>query len=381
MKVAAALTTSLAASLYATAAWGAPVVLDDAQLNQVVAGEDFIIVNKVADQASAGAPTTDPLLINPWGLSQAPGGSLWVANEDTGTSTIYDFSTFAKVPLNVTIPGVEDEPGNPTGTTFTTFDGDNFRITKNGVTAHSLFLFDSLDGTISGWSPLVDPTHAVIAVDRSDDGAGFTGLTIRNAGASSRLYAADFANNRVEMYNGQFKRVGTFTDPSLPDGYAPFNVQTLNDKVYVAFALREEEEGEPEEVVGAGLGYVVVFDTNGTKLKTLVSNGPLNAPWGLTIAPASFGKFAGALLVGNFGDGKINAFDPATGQFLGTLQKNDNGPIEIEGLWALRPGPNGSVVFSAGPDDEAHGLVGVIRPAWLKASWADQSHVKLSRAK
>jgi len=372
---AATITASIIAGLYATAAWAAPVPLSDSELNQVVAGEDFIIVNKIADQASAGATTTDPLLINPWGLSQAPGGPLWVANEDSGTSTVYDFNSFAKIPLTVEIPGVGDEESHPTGTTFTSFDGDNFRITKDDKTAHSLFLFATVNGTIAGWAPTVDPTHAVTAVDRSDDGAVFTGLTLRG-GKNAKLYAADFTNNSVDVFNSQFQKVKSFTDPSLPEGYHPFNVQTLGDKVYVSFALLDEEEHE--ETVGPGLGYVVVFDANGNKLKTLVEKGPLNAPWGLMIAPASFGKFAGALLVGNFGDGKINAFDPATGKFLGTLQANDNGPIEIEGLWAIRPGPNGSVVFAAGPDDEAHGLVGVIKPAWLKASWADQSHVKLS---
>lgn len=368
---------SIILSLFATSAlaghaWATPVPMGDAQLSHVVAGEDFNIVNEVADQASAGAHTTDPLLINPWGLSQAPGGPLWVANNETSTSTLYNAS-FDKIPLTVIIPGVNGDESNPTGTVFTSFGGNSFRITAHGVTAHSLFLFDSQDGAISGWAPSVDLTHAVIAVDMSAEGAVFTGLTLTHLGAAPQLFAADFANNRIDVFNNQFHQTASFTDTSLPEGYAPFNVQTLNGKVYIAYALRDEDN---DEVAGAGLGFVDVFDTHGHKLQTLISHGALNAPWGLTIAPASFGRFAGALLVGNFGDGKVNAFDPKTGAFLGTLSSGGD-PLFIDGLWALRNGADGTVVFSAGPDDESHGLVGVIRPSWSAASWAFQSHVKL----
>jgi uncharacterized protein (TIGR03118 family) len=365
----------LVVTLYATTALARPVPLSDNQLNQIVAGEDFTIVNEVSDLAALNPTTVDPRLVNPWGLSQPPGGPLWVANNGTGTSTIYNFSTFAKIPLNVTIPGAGGAQGTPTGTTFTNTDKNTFRVSENGVTGHSVFLFDAQDGTISGWSPTVDLHNAIIAVDLSDTGASFFGLTLKDLGSASQLYAADFGNKRVDVFNNQFQLVGSFTDPSLPDDYAPFNVQTLGDKVYVAYAQREEDEAE--EVTGAGLGYIVVFDTAGHKLKTLVSaGGALNAPWGMTIAPSSFGQFAGKLLVGNFGDGKINVYDPDSGALLGTLSDH-NVPLAIEGLWALRPGPDGSVVFSAGIEDETHGLVGVIRPSWSQASWAYQSHVSL----
>ena len=365
----------LVLSLYATTALARPVPLSDNQLNQIVAGEDFTIVNEVSDLG--GTPTTDPRLVNPWGLAQPSAvGPLWVSNNGTGTSTLYNFSTFAKIPLNVTIPGAGGAQGTPTGTTFTNRDKNTFRVTSPaGVTGHSFFLFGAQDGTISGWSPTVNLTHAIIAIDMSASGASFFGLTLKDLGSASQIYAADFGNRRVDVFNNQFQLVGTFTDPSLPDNYAPFNVQALGDKIYVAFAQREEDEAE--EVTGAGLGYVVVFDTAGHKLKTLVSaGGALNAPWGLTIAPASFGQFAGKLLVGNFGDGKINVYDPDSGALLGTLSDHDV-PLAIEGLWALRPGPDGSVVFSAGIADETHGLVGVIRPSWSQASWAYQSHVSL----
>ena len=378
MKAAAGI-ASIVLGLLATSALATPVPFDNAQLSQIVAGDDFAvtnftIVNEVSDQASVGAPTTDPLLVNAWGLSQAPGGPLWVANNGTGTSTLYAANNFAKLPLEVAIPGAGGSQGAPTGTVFTSLQGNDFRISANDKSGHSLFLFDGEDGTISGWSPGVDLTHAIIAVDHSASGDVFKGLTLTNLDAGQRLYAADFANNRVEVFNDQFHQTGSFTDPSLPKGYAPFNVQTLNGKVYVAFALHG---AGLDEAHGAGLGFVDVFDSNGHKIQTLVSNGPLNAPWGLTIAPQSFGKFAGALLVGNFGDGKINAFNAKTGAFIGTLNSAGDHPLSIDGLWALRNGPDGTVVFSSGPDDENHGLVGVVRPNWAPASWAFQSHVKM----
>ena len=366
---------SIVLGLLATSALASPVPLSDAQLSGIVAGEDFTIVNEVSDQAAVGAPTTDPLLVNAWGLSEAPaGGPLWVSNNGTGTSTLYNFTSFAKIPLNVTIPGGGGSDGAPTGTVFTSHTGNSFRVSENGVTGHSLFLFDGEDGSISGWSPTVDLTHAIIAVDHSAQGDVFKGMTLTNLGAAPEILAADFAHNQVEVFNNQFHQTGSFTDTSLPAGYAPFNVQTLNGKVYVAFALHGEGL---DEAHGAGLGFVDVFDTSGHKIQTLISGGALNAPWGLTIAPASFGKFAGALLVGNFGDGKVNAFYPTTGAFMGALSAPGGAPLTIDGLWALRNGPNGTVVFSSGPNEESHGLIGVIRPNWAAASWAYQSHVAL----
>jgi uncharacterized protein (TIGR03118 family) len=363
---------SILFGLLATSAIAAPIKLDDAQLSQVVAGHgfepnNFTIVNEVSDEASVGARTTDPLLVNSWGLALAPAGNLWVADNGSGMSTIYAPGTFAKSPLNVSVPG------DPTGTVFTSLAGTGFQVMEAGKSGHGLFLFDGEGGIISGWAPSVDLTHAVVAVDYSGKGAVFKGLAIANDDASQQLFAADFARNRVEVFNDKFQQTGAFTDPSLPAGYAPFNVQTLNGKVYVTFALHGQGLDEQH---GAGLGFVDVFDTDGHKLQTLVSNGPLNAPWGLAIAPASFKKIAGALLVGNFGDGKINAFDPKTGAFLGALN-SDGHPMSIDGLWALTNGPDGTLIFSSGPDDEHHGLVGVVKPRWAAASWAFQSHVKM----
>ncbi|HVM99407.1 MAG TPA: TIGR03118 family protein [Caulobacteraceae bacterium] len=373
MKTAAAL-ASLALGLMATSALATPRPLSDAQLSGIVAGANFIVIDEISDTNTVGANPPDGALVNAWGLSEFPdGGPLWVSNNGSGTSTFYNFNTFAKVG-QITVPGSGGAQGVPTGTVFTSVKGDDFAVTENGKTSHSFFLFDGEDGTISGWTPAVDPGSAVIAVDQSMSGAVFKGLAI-DVDASEhqdRLFAADFVQNKVEVFNGKFQQIGSFTDNSLPAGYAPFNVQVLHDKVYVAFALRGDGLDEQH---GAGLGFVEVFNEHGVKIKTLVSGGPLNAPWGLTIAPKSFGKFAGALLVGNFGDGKINAFNPNTGEFLGTLSSPGGAPVSIDGLWALRNGPDGSVVFSSGPDDENHGLVGVIRPSWAKASWAYQSHV------
>ena len=277
--------------------------------------------------------------------------------------------------------------GSPTGTTFTNFTND-FQVNEpNGMggttSVHSLFLFDSEDGIISGWGLLgggkPPPTTAAIAVDESASGASFKGLTLQTAGVGGsfpELFAANFTGNKVEAFDENFHFLGAFTDPSLPAGYAPFNVQALNGKIFVAFA--KNKPGTHDNLEGAGLGFVDVFDTQGTKLATLVEGGDesrLNAPWGMTIAPKSFGKFAGALLVGNFGDGTINAYDAKTGKFIGTLRLPNEKKISIDGLWALRDGPDGTVVFSSGPDGETHGLVGVIRPNFAPASWAFQSHV------
>lgn len=371
MKIISALSLALA-GLFASSALAAPVKLTDAQLNAVVAGANFgnvVVIDKIADQPGV-APVTDPSLVNAWGLSSAPGGPLWVANNGTGTSTVYDPNSYAKLPLTVGIPAPGGGDGAPTGTVFTSLTGSNFQVTDAGKTGHSLFLFATEDGTIAGWSPTVNGAEAITAVDMSGAGAVFKGLALSQDGANARLFAADFINNRVDVFNGQFQSVGSFTDASLPSGYAPFNVQALEGKIYVTFALRGDGV---DEAHGAGLGYVDVFSTSGHLIRRLVSGGPLNAPWGLTIAPSSFGKWGGALLVGNFGDGAVNAFDAQTGKFLGQL-KSGGAPVSIDGLWALRTGPDGTVIFSSGPNDEANGLVGVIRPGFAKASWAFMDH-------
>ena len=373
MKTAAGV-ASIALALLATSALAQPKPLSDAQLSQIVAGTHFVVINEISDTNTEGTNAPDPLLVNAWGLSEAPaGGPLWVANNGTGTTTLYNFQNFSKIPLNVTIPGPGGAMGTPTGNVFTSLTGNSFDVTDGVTTGHSLFLFDAEDGTISGWAPTVALNTTFTAVDQSASGAVFKGLAIARADTSTPLlYAADFVQNKVEMFDGSFTQIGSFTDPSLPAGYAPFNVQVLNGKLFVTFALRGTGLDEQH---GAGLGFVDEFSLSGQKIATLVSHGPLNAPWGLAIAPADFGQFKGALLVGNFGDGTINAFDPQTGKFLGQVTSRGNRQISIDGLWALHTGPDGTIVFSSGPDDENHGLVGVVAPFRGNATWSSQAHV------
>jgi uncharacterized protein (TIGR03118 family) len=352
MRLFASVTAIVLAGVLGAPAWGAAFRLTDGQLDTAAAGLRFTVTNRVSDQPGV-APVTDSNLVNAWGLSQAPGSPLWVANNGTDTSTLYNKDTFAKVPLDVSVPG------GPTGTTFIGIP--NAFTVSNGVkSGPTLFAFATESGQIQGWNLSVDPTHTFVKVDESGIGSVFKGLTLGLDAGAPRLFAADFAHGMVSVYDSSFTKVGSFTDQRLTaQDYSPFNVQTLNGKLYVAFA--KHQPGAKDETAGRGLGFVDVFDTGGHLLQRLVRHGNLNAPWGLAIAPATFGRFAGALLVGNFGDGRIDAYDPRTGEFLGAL-KDDEHRIKIDGLWALRTGPNGTITFSAGPAGETHGLVGSISP-------------------
>lgn len=327
---------------------GIALIASSSYAAHLPAATTFQIVPLVSDQAGI-APNTDPDLVNPWGLSQQPGGPLWVSDNGTDLSTLYDRTTGVKQALIVAIPH-----GAPTGQVYAP---TGFNVTEGGLTGHSAFIFDTESGFIEGWAPSVDATNAVVAVDHSAQGSVYKGLALST---TPSLYAADFVNNEVEIYDSKFNQTKKFTDGDLPKNYAPFNVAFLNNNIYVAFAKREKHGFD--ELHGKGLGYVDIFNTKGKLIKRLIANGKLNAPWGLAIAPSSFGTFAGSLLVGNFGDGKINAYDATTGSFIGTLGDSDGKPLVIDGLWALDPGPGNAVTFSAGPDDESHGLIGLIQP-------------------
>jgi len=251
----------------------------------------------------------------------------------------------------------------PTGTVYN--PTNDFVVHSNGQSAPALFLFDGHDGVISGWSPNLPPTdrtHRGVEVP----GAEYLGLALAQTQQGNFLYAANFHQARIDVFDGSFHMLhnpGAFVDPNLPMGYAPFNVQTLRDRVYVAYA--KQDAAKEDEVDGAGLGFVDMYSTSGTLLARIASHGTLNAPWGLEIAPRNFGPFSQALLVGNFGDGMISAFDRFTGQFLGLLHDEHGNVLKIDGLWALKVG-NGvigthrEVLFTAGPDDESHGLFGKI---------------------
>jgi len=337
-----------------TLSFGLAILMTSAAVAGGVApkgGPKFNLNLLVSDQAGVAA-FTDPNLVNPWGISHAPAQPQWVSDNGTDLSTLYDQNTGQPQSLIVNIP-----LGAPTGTIYAP-PGSGFMVTENGVSGTATFLFDTESGAIEGWSAGVDLNNAIVAVDNSAKGSVYKGLAFD--AANKHLLAADFVNNQVEIYDNKFKKVGGFTDPSLPKHFAPFNVAVLNGKVYVAFAKRQKHGGD--EIDKKGLGYVDVFDTSGNLQQHLISNGDLDAPWGLTIAPTGFGGLDGDLLVGNFGDGEIHAFDPNTGDELATLKDSNGKTLKIDGLWSVDAGPNSSVTFTAGPDDESHGLLGLIQP-------------------
>ena len=320
---------------------------------KAAASGGFSVTPLDADQKGKAA-VVDPNLINPWGLSQSPGGPVWVSDNGTGLSTVYNRTNGQIQSLVVTIP-----QGNPTGTVYVPSTID-FQVTENGDSGAASFLFDSESGVISGWAPSVDTSNAIVAVNNSATGAVYKGLALDTS--SQLLFAANFSQNKVEVYNTQFQLVNTFTDTSLPARYAPFNILDVNGLLYVSFA--ERDKSGHDEVDGAHKGYVDVFNTSGVLQTKLIAKGYLDAPWGMSIAPSGFGSYAGDLLVANFGNGWINVYDPTKGSWLATLPGAKNKPLTIKGLWALDNGPGtGQVSFSAGPGGETHGLLGIIAPS------------------
>jgi len=316
-----------------------------------LAAAGYKIVPQISDQPGV-APVQDTDLVNPWGLAQLNDGApVWTSDNGSDKSTFYDRNSGAKQ-----TPVVQISPGAPTGIVAVP-NGINFEVSEGGTTGRCYFIFDTETGVISCWAPSVDDFNALVGYDGSGKGAVYKGLAID--AANQHLFTADFARNRVEIVDTNWTQVGSFTDPDLPKHYAPFNVAVLNGKLYVAFA---KHGSGIDEKHGKGLGLVDVFDLSGNFQTRLISGGALNAPWGLAIAPSSFGTFSNDLLVGNFGDGHINVYDPNTGAPLGTLSNKQGKPLKIDGLWALDPGPGTKQVqFSAGPDDESHGLIGLIK--------------------
>ncbi len=323
------------------------------------------------------APLTDPDLVNAWGLSaspgtdQVPGSPLWVSDNGADKTTLYAGATatsVSKVGLVVNITS-----GAPTGQVFNT-DHTGFVIhDAAGHSGSAQFIFDTENGSIDAWNSGVGatgtgPSTVTETPVTNFANAVYKGLTVAQASdAKTYLYAANFRSGRVEVYNDSFVPVelpgGLFVDRHIPAGYAPFNVQELAGKLYVTYA--EQDATLHDDVAGHGHGFVDVFNTDGALIRRLVTRGDLNSPWGLALAPAGFGKFSGALLVGNFGDGHINAYNPNTGRHLGELRQANGHPIVIDGLWALRFG-NGNaaktneMLFSAGPNGESDGLLGKI---------------------
>ena len=320
--------------------------------------------NLVSDQPGI-APVTDPSLVNPWGMSFGTGATptpVWVSDNGTDSTTLYRGATVpptaAKVPLTVTIPW-----GEPTGQVFNASPTD-FMVSGGGTSAPAKFIFASESGYITGWNPTIPggATTAQTAVHFPT--AVFKGLALGTVGGQQYLYAADFHNNKIDVFNNAFRQqkwAHAFTDAMLPKGYAPFNVQVLRGALYVTYAMQDKDRHD--DAARLGRGWVDVYNLKGKLLKRLVRHGALDSPWGLTIAPSSWGKYAGALLVGNFGNGRVNAYNARTGHFVGALFGTDAKPLAIDGLWGLMVG-NGvsgdpqSVLFTAGPGGESHGLFG-----------------------
>jgi uncharacterized protein (TIGR03118 family) len=315
------------------------------------------------------AQVTDKNLVNAWGASYGPTTPLWVSDNGTDVATLYSGGVHGGrqmiVPLVVKIPG-----GAPTGQVFndSTNPTDFVVHGPGGSSAPARFMFVGETGHLTAWAPTVPPPAPSTAAQDAvvTPGAVYKGLALGHTRKGPRLYAANFSAGRLDVFNGSFGRVGTrgrFTDRQLPAHFAPFNVAVLNGKVYVAYA--KQDAARKDEVAGRGLGRVDVFDQDGRLLRRLHQHSVLDAPWGLTIAPKGFGQFSGDLLVGDFGDGRIHAFDPKTLALRGTLRDAKHQPISIDGLWALLPG-NGveggtdEVLFTAGPNDEAHGLLGTL---------------------
>jgi uncharacterized protein (TIGR03118 family) len=302
------------------------------------------------------AQHVDPNLVNPWGMAASPNGIIWVSDNGTGVSTLYNQDGTA-MSLVVEIPGAGHHHENtaaPTGVVLN--NTQSFPVTKNGTSLPARFIFVSEDGVISGWNPTLDQTHAIIAVDNGTNHgvnhAIYKSVTLGVANGHNFLYASNFHTGKVETYDENFHEVNPngFMDPNLPHGYAPFGIRNFNGEIFVTYA--KQDHAKHDDVPGPGFGFVNVFDTSGNFLRRLVSNGNLNAPWGLALVDSE-------LWVGNFGDGLINVYDPMTGAFIETLMRADGTPLQFDGLWDMLPLGSG-VYFTAGIADEAHGLFGLI---------------------
>jgi uncharacterized protein (TIGR03118 family) len=328
----------------------------------------YTVTNLVSNQNANGSNPADPVLVNAWGITSLGGSPFWVSDNGTGKSTLYN-SLGQKQALVVTIPaaGAGAGQGTPTGTLGNpTASSFVVSITQAGVTksGKAIFLFATLDGTISGWNPGVLPTTAVIGADRSGFGASYTGLALfTNSEGQSFLYAPNNTEGGgIDMFGGSFNFLQSFSDPEIPREYAPYGIRVINGQLWVTFNSTKKANG----------GFVDVSQINddGTLVKLFEAHGPLHSPWGLALAPPNFGQFSSAVLIGNnIKDGTINAFDPTSGQFLGDIRDASGQRIVINQLWGLDFGTEGSngttneLFFTAGPDNYANGLFGVITVA------------------
>jgi len=338
------------------------------RVSAAAASDVFHQTNLVSDLPGV-ALIQDPDLVNPWGISMSATSPFWVANNGSGISTVYagdvNGSPFMKNnALVVTIPG-----GLPTGTVFNSGSATDFIVTSGTASGRATFLFASQVGIVSGWSAGVPPPSPSKQAQVGGTGdAVYTGLAIGQVGTATYLYAADFEHRKIDVYDKTFHFAtldGSFSDRNIPNSYSIFNIQNLGGKLYVTYA--QQSHKAPDEETDRGSGFVDVFDTSGHLLQRLIQGNHLKAPWGMALAPANFGAFSNALIVGNFGDGQLHAFDPESGRYLGEM-KNENGrPIVIDGLWGItfgngvNGGDKNALYFASGPDDETHGLFGSLR--------------------
>jgi len=335
-------------------------------LQRSAVAQGYSQTNLVSDIPGLAA-TTDPNLINPWGVSSSATSPFWVSDNGPGLSTLYN-TAGSIIPLVVTIPPPTGGTGAaaPTGQVFN--GTSDFEVSPGNP---ALFIFATEDGTISGWNPSANATNAILMVDRSGVGAVYKGLAMARVGKANYLYAANFHSGQIDVFDHAFNPTtfpgkGVFQDPRLPAGYAPFNIQNIGGNLYVAYA--QQQPVGIDEMHGFRLGYVDIYNTRGQLAKRLQNGWWMNAPWGIAIAPSTFGDFAGDILVGNFGGGWISAFDPKTYRFVGLLSDHYGYPIIIDGLWALIFGNGGkggdpnTLYFTAGLNNEVDGLFGSLQP-------------------
>jgi uncharacterized protein (TIGR03118 family) len=313
----------------------------------------------------------DPDLVNPWGISLSGGSPFWVANNGTGTSTLYAGdhvsppTPLSKNGLVVTIPG-----GLPTGTVFNTGAATDFIVKSGAASGRASFLFASQVGIVSGWNTNVPAPGSKQAQIGGTGDAVYTGLAIGQVGTATYLYAADFEHGKIDVYDFAFHTPnppldGSFSDPNIPNSYSTFNIQSIGGKLYVTYA--QQSHKEPDEETDRGSGFLDVFDTSGHLLQRLIRGNHLKSPWGISLAQANFGAFSHALIVGNFADGQLHAFDPDSGKYLGEMKDENGKPVVIDGLWGITFGNGGNggdknaLYFAAGIQDETHGLFGSLR--------------------
>ncbi|MFI5381160.1 MAG: TIGR03118 family protein [Tepidisphaerales bacterium] len=328
----------------------------------------FTQTNLVANVGSVAGATTDPNLVHPWGIAINPAnGAIWVSDNGSGLSTAYTDHGANTGPIVAIPPPTGASVGSaPTGIVFN--NTSSFVVHNQTTSGASAYVFATEIGTISGWAPSVDLNNAILAVDNHTSGAVYKGLAMAQRGSASFLYAADFHNGRIDVFDSSFHPVTiahAFHDPSLPAGFAPFNVANIGGSLYVTYA--KQDAVKHDDIPGAGLGYVDVYNSDGKLVKRFASKGSLDAPWAVVRAPAGFGPFGGDILVGNFGDGRINVFS-TNGLFVATLKKTGGQPIAIGGLWGLQfgngttAGKKTTLFFAAGPNGALKGLLGKLDP-------------------